>query len=417
MLDSEFYDELEIQDPDEREILLFESLARHLAAVREETPYFQNLLKDINPMEIKGRDDLAALPITRKSDLGDLQKNDPPLAGMTTVAPANYLRLFQSPGPTYEPEADGKDWWRMGRALFAAGMRPGDIVHNTFSYHMTPAGMMIESGARAIGCAVVPAGTGQTEQQIQAIAHIRPSAYAGTPSFLKIILDKAREAGADVGSISKALVSGEALPQALRDEFRDNGIQCLQAYASADLGLIAYESKAMDGLIVDDRIIVEIVRPGTGDPVAQGEIGEVIVTSLNRDYPLIRFATGDLSSVMTGLSPCGRTGMRLTGWKGRADQSTKVRGMFVTPKQIADVLKRHPEIAKARLVVETKDGTDAMTLKAEADIESGGGGEELASALGETLKSLCNLRGDTHIVEPGSLPNDGLVIEDTRGRE
>jgi len=413
ILDSEFYDALEIQDPDERESLLFESLARHLAQTREDSAYYQDLLKDISPGAIKTRADLAALPVTCKSDLSDLQKKNPPLAGMTNMAPANFLRIFQSPGPTYEPEAAGKDWWRMGRALYAASVRPGDIIHNTFSYHMTPAGMMIESGAQAIGCTVVPAGTGQTEQQIQAIAHIRPSTYTGTPSFLKILLEKASNAGADTGCLNKALVSGEALPQDLRREFKDHGIQCLQAYASADIGLIGYESKAMEGLIVDERLIVEIVRPGTGDPVETGEIGEVVVTSLNRDYPLIRFATGDLSSVMGGMSPCGRTGMRLSGWKGRADQSTKVKGMFVTPKQIAEVLKRNPEITKARLVVEQRDGADTITLKAETDRDSGGD-ELLAQALAETLQSICNLKGEAVIVKPGSLPKDGLVIEDKR---
>ncbi len=414
MLGSEFYDELEIQDPDERESLLFESLARHLAQTREDSAYYQDLLKDISPGAIKSRADLVALPVTAKSDLGDLQRKDPPLAGMTNLALVNFQRIFQSPGPTYEPEAAGQDWWRMGRALFAAGVRPGDIIHNTFSYHLTPAGMMVESGARAIGCTVVPAGTGQTEQQIQAINHIRPNTYAGTPSFLKILLEKALNAGADVSCLTKALVSGEALPPDLRREFQDRGIQCLQAYASADIGLIAYESKAMDGLIVDERLIVEIVCPGTGDPVPTGEIGEVVVTSLNRDYPLLRFATGDLSSVMTGRSPCGRTGMRLSGWKGRADQAAKVRGMFVTPKQIAEVLRRNPEVIKARLVIEQRDGADVMTLQAEADMESSGGGEMLARSLTETLQSICNLKGDATVIEPGGLPNDGLVIEDKR---
>ena len=410
MLDSEFYDELETQDPDERELMLFQSLARHLAATREEVPYYQDLLKSIDPGDIKTRTALAALPVTRKSDLSDLQKKDPPLAGMTNMAPVNFLRIYQSPGPTYEPEAAGKDWWRMGRALFAAGVRPGDIVHNTFSYHLTPAGMMVESGAQAIGCTVVPAGTGQTDLQIQAIEHIRPNTYAGTPSFLKILIDKAREAGADVGCLSKALVSGEALPEALRREFQDAGIRCSQAYASADLGLIAYESKAMDGLIVDERLIVEIVRPGSGDPVPDGDIGEVIVTTLNREYPLIRFATGDLSSVMGGASPCGRTAMRLTGWKGRADQSTKVKGMFVTPTQIAAVIKKHPEIEKARLVVDRKDDQDTMTLLCEV----AGGDDELAGKIADTLQSLSNLKGEVDLTKPGSLANDGLVIEDKR---
>ena len=413
ILGSEYYDELEVRDPDEREILLFEALGRHLRATKEDSTYFGELFKDIGPEDVKSRADLPKLPITRKSDLPEIQKNDPPLAGMTNTAPSNFLRLFQSPGPTYEPEAEGKDWWRLGRAMYAAGIRPGDIIHNTFSYHLTPAGMMVEAGARAIGCTVVPAGTGQTDQQIQAITHLRPSAFTGTPSFLKIILDKAAQQGANVTSLNKALVSGEALPEALRKEFRGHGIKVLQAYVTADLGLIAYESKAMEGLIVDDRIIVEIVRPGTGDPVPEGEIGEVIVTSLNREYPLIRFATGDLSSAMGGLSPCGRTGMRLTGWKGRADQSTKVKGMFVTPGQIAEVVKRHPEIARARLVVDQRDGADIMTLHCETTE----GGDALADAIAETLQGLCNLKGSVQLAKPGSLPADGVVIEDKRGVE
>ena len=411
ILGSEYYDELEVRDPDEREILLFEALGRHLRVTKEDSPYFGETFKDIGPEDVKSRADLPKLPITRKSDLSEIQKKDPPLAGMTNIAPTNFLRLFQSPGPAYEPEAEGRDWWRLGRAMYAAGIRPGDIIHNTFSYHLTPAGMMVEAGARAIGCTVFPAGTGQTDQQIQAIAHLRPSAYTGTPSFLKIILDKAAEQGADVKSLKKAVVSGEPLPQALRKEFKGHGIRVLQAYVTADLGLIAYESKAMEGLIVDDRIIVEIVRPGTGDPVLEGEIGEVIVTSLNREYPLILFATGDLSSAMGGLSPCGRTGMRLTGWKGRADQSTKVKGMFVTPGQIAEVVKRHPEIARARLVVDQRDGADTMTLHCETTE----GGDALADAIAQTLQGLCNLKGSVQLTKPGSLPTDGVVIEDKRG--
>ena len=413
ILGSEYYDELEVRDPDEREILLFEALGRHLRATKEDSTYFGELFKDIGPEDVKSRADLPKLPITRKSDLPEIQKNDPPLAGMTNTAPSNFLRLFQSPGPTYEPEAEGKDWWRLGRAMYAAGIRPGDIIHNTFSYHLTPAGMMVEAGARAIGCTVVPAGTGQTDQQIQAITHLRPSAFTGTPSFLKILLDKAALQGANVKSLKKAVVSGEALPEALRKEFKGHGMRVLQAYVTADLGLIAYESKAMEGLIVDDRIIVEIVRPGTGDPVPEGEIGEVIVTSLNREYPLIRFATGDLSSAMGGLSPCGRTGMRLTGWKGRADQSTKVKGMFVTPGQIAEVVKRHPEIARARLVVDQRDGADTMTLHCETTED----GDALTDAIAQTLQGLCNLKGSVQLAKPGSLPADGVVIEDKRGVE
>ena len=416
MLDSEYYDELEIRDPEEREILLFEALGHHLRATREDSPYFDKLFRDIGPEDVKSRADLAGLPITRKSDLSALQKKDPPLAGMTNIAPSNFIRLYQSPGPTYEGEANGNDWWRLGRALYAAGFRPGDIIHNTFSYHLTPAGMMIEVGAHAIGCTVVPAGTGQTEQQVQAIGHLRPNAYTGTPSFLKILLDAAQGAGVNASCINKAVVSGEALPDALRQEFNAAGILALQAYASADLGLIAYESKAMQGLIVDDRIIVEIVRPGSGEQVPDGDIGEVIVTSLNREYPLIRFATGDLSSVMPGQSPCGRTGMRLTGWKGRADQAAKFKGMFVTPSQIAEVLKRHPKVAKARLIIDQKDAKDEMTLLCEAMGEAGGD-DPLGVAVAETLHGLTNLKGAVKLVPPGSLPNDGLVIEDKRSRD
>ena len=412
-LDSEFYDELEIRDPDERDIVMYEAIGRHIQAAKRDAPYFETLFKDIGPGDVKARADLMRLPITRKSDLPALQKKHPPLAGMTTIAPSDFIRIYQSPGPTYEGEAEGNDWWRMGRAMYAAGFKPGDIIHNAFSYHLTPAGMMVEGGARAIGCAVVPAGTGQTEQQVQAIEHLRANAYTGTPSFLKIILDKAKEISADISCLTKALVSGEALPPALRDEFKSAGILALQAYASADLGLIAYESKAMEGLIVDESILVEIVRPGTGEHVPDGDIGEVIVTTLNREYPLIRFATGDLSSVLPGPSPCGRTAMRLTGWKGRADQSTKVKGMFVTPMQIADVVRRHPEIVKARLVIDRNAGADVMTLMCET-AESG---DALKEAVAETLQALCKMKGGVEFTKPGGLANDGLVIEDKRSHE
>ncbi|MDA1088966.1 MAG: AMP-binding protein [Proteobacteria bacterium] len=410
MLEPEYYDTLETRDWQEREIQQFQALGPHLQTAKENAPYFRDILADIDPGAVTSRAALAGLPITSKSDLGGLQRKTPPLAGMANVAADNFLRLYQSPGPTYEPEAAGKDWWRFGRALYATGVRPGDIIHNAFSYHLTPAAMMVETGAQAIGCTVVPAGTAPTEQQLQAISHLRPSVYTGTPSFLKILLDRAVEGGIDVGSLSKALVSGEALPDALRRDFDGHGIRCLQAYASADLGLIAYESKARDGLIVDERIIVEIVRPGSGDPVPDGVIGEVVVTTLNREYPLIRFATGDLSSVIAGVSPCGRTNMRLSGWKGRADQSCKVKGMFVTPSQIAAVVKRHAEIGKARLVVDRQDGKDRMTLICEV----AGGNEDLGASIAETLHSQCNLNGAVELVETGSLANDGLVIEDKR---
>jgi len=410
MLDSEYYDELEIRDPDERELQQFEAFGRQFAAARANAPYFADLFKEVRPGDVTSRRDLEQLPITRKSDLHELQKRNPPFAGMTAVATANLRRIYQSPGPTYDVEAAGKDWWGLGRSLYAAGVRPGDIVHNSFSYHLTPAAMMVEGGAEAIGCAVIPGGTGHTDQQVQAMAHIGATAYAGTPSFLKILLDRASELGLEVKHLNKAIVGGEALPKALRDEFAARGVSVLNCYASADLGLIAYESKAMQGLIVDERLIVEIVRPGTGEQVPPGEVGEVVATSLNRDYPLIRFATGDLSAVMPGLSPCGRTNMRLTGWMGRADQTTKVKGMFVHPAQIAEVVKRHPEIAKARLVVEQKDGHDAMTLHC----ETGDEGLALAESVTETLKAVTGLTGAVRLMKPGGLANDGRVIEDKR---
>jgi len=349
------------------------------------------------------------LPVTRKSDLIAMQANKPPFAGLNATPVGALGRIFQSPGPIYDPEGKGDDWWRMGRAYFAAGFRPGDVIHNCMSYHLTPGGFIFDSGARACGCAVVPAGVGQTEVQVKAIADIRPTGYAGTPSFLKILLEKADEMGADVSSISRALVSGEALPEKLRGWFAERGVTMLQCYASADLGLIAYESDARDGMIVAEDIIVEIVRPGTGTPVADGEVGEVLVTSLNMDYPLVRFATGDLSAILPGQSPCGRTNQRIKGWMGRADQTTKVKGMFVHPQQVAEVVRRHPEIAKARLVVSRVNDNDVMTLACETDAA-----DFNADAVGRTVHDVCKLRG---VVEPatlGSLPNDGKVIDDQR---
>ena len=410
MLDSEFYDELEIREPEEREMQLLEALARQFKAARRDSPYFAELFKDIGADDVRSRADLAKLPITRKSDLHALQKKNPPLAGMTTIAHGNLLRIYQSPGPTYDPEAAGKDWWGIGRSLYAAGVRPGDIIHNSFSYHLTPAAMMVEGGAQAIGCAVIPAGTGQSDQQAQAMAHIGATAYAGTPSFLKVLLDRAKELGLDTSRLTKAIVGGEALTDALRRELKDRGVAALNCYASADLGLIAYESKAADGLIVDERLIIEIVRPGTGEQLPPGEVGEVVATSLNREYPLIRFATGDLSAAMPGLSPCGRTNMRLRGWLGRADQTTKVKGMFVHPAQVAEVAKRHPEIVRARLVVDRAEGQDVMTLRC----ETAETGEALAAAVAKSLTAVSNLKGRVELLKPGQLPNDGRVIEDKR---
>jgi phenylacetate-CoA ligase len=326
------------------------------------------------------------------------------------VAPGELGRVFVSPGPLYDPEGRERDYWRMARALHAAGFRKGDLVHNTFAYHLTPAGSMLESGAHALGCAVIPAGGGQTEQQVAVIAALKPGGYTGTPSFLRILLEKAAELRQDASSLRKALVSAEALPPSLRKAIADLGVDALQCYASADLGLIAYESAAKEGMIVDEGVIVEIVRPGTGDPLPEGEVGEVVVTTFNRTYPLIRFGTGDLSAVLPGASPCGRTNLRIRGWMGRADQRTKVRGMFVTPQQVAEVVRRHPEIRRARLVVTSPDNRDAMTLRCEV----AGGGDALAQSIVSTLHNVTTLRGEVALVAPGSLPNDGKVIEDAR---
>ncbi len=406
---SRHYDSLEIRDPEVREREQFARLAGHLRHAKTNAPYFARLLRDVNPAAITDRAALATLPVTRKSALVELQKANPPLGGLSAVPPGKLARIFQSPGPTYDAEGFGADWWRLARALHAAGFRAGDILHNTFAYHFTPAGVMLESGAHALGCAVVPAGVGQTEMQVRAIADIRPTGYSGTPSFLKIILEKGREMGADLASLKRALVAGEALPPALRADIAAFGLDVYQCYASADLGLIGYESEAKEGFLVDESLIVEIVRPGTGDPVAPGETGEVVATLFSPEYPLIRFATGDLSAVLPKPSPCGRTNMRLKGWMGRADQATKVRGMFVHPAQIADILKHHPEIKKARLVVDQDDGKDTMTLCVEHAEAPG-----LAGQIAETIQAVCKLRGAVAFVGLGKLPNDGRVIEDRR---
>ena len=405
-----YYDSLETRAPEAREREQFARLADHIRHAKANAPYFAALLKDVDPAEVRDRAHLAKLPITRKSSLVELQKAALPLGGLIAVKPGKLARIFQSPGPTYDPEGAGRDWWRTARAFFAAGFRAGAIVHNTFAYHFTPAGAMMEAGAHALGCAVFPAGGGQTELQVRAIADVRPTGYTGTPSFLKIILDKGRETGADLTSLKRALVAGEALPASLRAELALSGIDIYQCYASADLVLIGYESEAKEGFTADEGLIVEIVRPGTGDPVVAGEVGEVVATLFASEYPLIRFATGDLSAVLPGISPCGRTGLRLKGWMGRADQTTKVRGMFVHPAQLADVQKRHPEIKKARLVVDQEDGKDAMTLLIEGENPPAGLGERIA----ETIQAVCKLRGAVAFVAPGSLANDGKVIEDKR---
>lgn len=404
----EFYDDLETRPAEEREQAQFTALPAQVAHARTNTPYFSKLLSAVDPAAVTDREALAVLPITRKSDLSEFQKKSLPLAGMTSVPAGQLHRIFQSPGPTYDAEGAVPDYWRLARAFFAAGFRAGDIVHNAFAYHFTPAGVMVETAAHALGCAVFPAGTGQTELQVRAIADVRPTGYGGTPSFLKIILEKGREMGEDLSSMTKAVVAGEALPPSLREDIRSFGVNVLQCYAIADVGLVAYESGALDGLIVDEGVIVEIVRPGTSEPVPDGDVGEVVVTTFSQAYPLIRFATGDLSAVLAGESPCGRTNMRLKGWLGRADQSTKVRGMFVHPAQVAEVLKRHPAITKARLVVTTEDGRDEMTLHCETK------GEPDTDAITETVQAVCKLRGRVALVPTGSLANDGKVIEDAR---
>ena len=414
-LKNEFFDKLETRASKRREAALMAELPRLVAHARKRASGFARILSEVNPSIVRSRAALAKLPVTRKSDLATLQKELPPLGGLNATPVEKLGKLFISPGPIYDPEGRGKDWWRTARGLFAGGFRAGDRVLNTFAYHFTPAGSMLESGATAIGCTVIPSGVGQTEMQVAAIRDLKVNAFVGTPSFLKLIVEKADELKADISSLRKAHVGAEYLPPSLRSSLRDRGIRVSQTYASADLGLIAYESVMPDGtvnegMILDERLILEIVRPGTGDPVAPGEVGEVVITTFNKDYPLIRFATGDLSAVLPGTSPCGRTNVRIKGWMGRADQSTKVRGMFVTPRQVNDIVRRHPEIVRARLVVEGEAGDDRMTLKCEMRERLQG----IAEAIVASIREVTKLRGDVQLVEPGSLPNDGKVIEDTR---
>lgn len=410
----DYYDDLETRSREAREAALLAALPEQIAHAKRRAPAYGVLLEGTDPAGVDSRAALASLPVTRKAELIERQAHAPPFGGYAATEYPRISHVFASPGPIFEPETRREDYWRMARALFAAGLRRGELVHNTFSYHFTPAGFMLESGAHALGCPVFAAGVGQTEQQVQAAALLSPVFYVGTPSFLNIILDKAAELEADVSSIGRGLVSGEALPPSLRQSLADKGVAVRQCYASADLGLIAYESEAMEGMIVDEGVILEIVRPGTGDPVAPGEVGEVVVTTLNPDYPLIRFATGDLSAAMEGVSPCGRTNTRIKGWMGRADQTTKVRGMFVHPSQVAEVLKRHPEAVKGRLVVASDDNQDRMTLHCEID---GPAPEGLAEAIAESIRDLCKVRGEVVFGAVGSLANDGKVIDDIRSYE
>lgn len=410
----DLYEERERRDPAERERDLLARLPGQIAHAKANAPAFARLLAAIDPATVNSREALARLPVTRKSELLELQKTARPFGGFSAVRwGAECRRVFASPGPLYEPEGARPDYYRLARALYAAGFRAGDLVHNTFSYHFTPAGSMMETAAHALGCTVFPAGVGQTEQQVAALADLRPNAYVGTPSFLRIILEKAQELGV-TPSFTKAFVSGEAFPPSLRDAFAASGIIASQAYATADIGLIAYETPAREGMVLDEDILLEIVRPGTGDPVAPGEVGEVVVTTFNPDYPLIRFGTGDLSAILPGVSPCGRTNVRIKGWMGRADQTTKVKGMFVHPGQIAEVARRHPEVGRVRLVVDNPDLNDRMTLHCELAAEAH---PALAGAIAATIRELTKLRGEVVFSAGGSLANDGKVIDDVRKYE
>jgi phenylacetate-CoA ligase len=416
---SEFYDALETRAPALREAAQLAALPAQVAHAAARAPAYAEILAAVDADSITSREALARLPVTRKSELLERQKalrTRDAFGGFSAIgwtgqpAVRGARRVFQSPGPIYEPEGAGHDYWRMARAICAAGFRAGELIHNSFSYHLTPAGSMMETGAHALGCSVFPGGVGNTELQLQAVAELRPQGYIGTPSFLKILVEKATETGADIRSITKALVSGEAFPPSLRDWLAERGIAGYQCYATADLGLIAYETPARQGLVIDEGVIVEIVRPGTGDPVPDGEVGELVVTTLNPDYPLIRFGTGDLSAVLTGECPTGRTARRIKGWMGRADQTTKVRGMFVHPSQVAEVVRRHPEITRARLVVDGEMANDRMSLH----VELGAVPEGLASRVADSVRDVTKLRADIVAVTAGSLPNDGKVIEDRR---
>ena len=406
----EFYDALETRAPEMRERSLMAGLPGQIAHAKRSAPGWARILSEVDPAAVTGRAALSRLPVTRKSDLIALQKAERPFGGLNAAPVPQLGRIFVSPGPIYDPEGRGRDWWRAARALFAAGFRSGDLAVNTFAYHFTPAGSMMEAGALALGCTVVPGGTGQTEMQVATIADLRASAYIGTPSFLKLIVEKADELKADIGSLKKAAVGAEYLPAALRAAMSERGIRVLQSYASADLGLIAYESEALEGMILDEGLILEIVRPGTGDTVSDGEVGEV-VTTFNPDYPLVRFGTGDLSAVLPGASPCGRTNTRIRGWMGRADQTTKVKGMFVHPSQVAEILKRHPAVLKARLVVDNPGGSDRMTLHCEVRVAPQ---PDLARAVAESIREVTKLRGEVAFAKPGELANDGKVIEDAK---
>ena len=412
---TDYFDALETRTPAEREAALMAALPRQIAHAQAHSAAMGEILAGVDAAAITSRAALAQLPVTRKSELLARQQASraagrDAFGGFSAIRyGAAMPRLYASPGPIYEPEGTGRDYWRAARAMFAAGFRAGDLAHNAFSYHMTPGAFIMESGAHAVGCTVFPAGTGQTEQQLQAIAELKPQAYLGTPSFLRILVEKAQAGGVDIRSLTKGLVGGEAFPPSLRDWFTERGMAIYQSYATADVGLIAYETASREGLVLDEGVIVEIVRPGTGDPVGEGEVGEIVVTVLGPDYPLIRFGTGDLSAVLPGACPTGRTNTRIKGWLGRADQTTKVRGMFVHPGQVAEIVKRFPEVSRARLVVSGEMANDQMKLLVESAAAQG-----LSERVAEVVRDVTKLRGDVEVVAPGSLPNDGKVIEDAR---
>ena len=414
---NQYYDKLETRSPQEREAAQMALLPGQVAHAQAHSAAFAELLRGVVPAQVHDRAALAQLPVTRKADLHELQKAQRAAGGdvfggfATVPFGAQMPRVFASPGPIYEPEGTARDYWRMARAICAAGFRPGELIHNCFSYHFVPAGSMMETGAHALGCTVFAGGTGQTEQQVQAMAELRPAGYIGTPSFLKIIVEKAADMGVTLPSMRKAMFGGEAFPPSLRDWFQARGIDGYQCFATADVGLIAYETSAREGLVLDEGVIVEIVRPGSGDPVPDGEVGELVVTSLNPVYPLVRFGTGDLSAILVGQCPTGRTNTRIKGWMGRADQTTKIRGMFVHPGQVDAIAKRFPEVVRVRLVVTGEIANDAMTLRVETACS---GPDGLVAKIGEAIREVTKLRGEVELVLPGSLPNDGKVIEDAR---
>jgi len=406
---TDHYDARETRDPAAREAELFARLPdvlRHAVAA----PAYAERLRGVDPAEVTNRAALAGLPVLRKSELPALHQAAPPFGGLVASAPGSFARLFTSPGPIFEAESTNADPWRGARALFAAGFRPGDLVLNTLSYHLTPGGFIFDASARALGCAVIPAGPGNTETQFELIEAYRPVGYTGTPDFLKILLDSAANAGRDVSSIKRAVVSSAAFPKSLRDDMASRGIEAYEAFGTADFGIVAFETEARDGMVVNEDLILEIVQPGAGEPVAPGDVGEIVVTSLDPHHPRIRLALGDLTAALPGISPCGRTNMRIKGWMGRADQTTKVKGMFVRPEQIAEIGRRHPNLGRLRLVVTRKDETDAMTLRAECASPN----EALQSEVEETLRAVTKLRGQVELASPGSLPNDGKVIADQR---